>query len=50
MQELRPAARRRRAKDAVYKERKAAERSVNAAIDGIEFDDEAGEDDAPADS
>jgi GTP-binding protein len=50
MQELRPAARRRRAKDAVYKERKAAERSVNAAIDGVEFDDEEGEGDAPADS
>jgi GTP-binding protein len=50
MQELRPAARRRRAKDAVYKERKAAERSVNAAIDGVDFDDEEGEDDAPADS
>jgi GTP-binding protein len=50
MQELRPAARRRRAKDAVYKERKAAERSVNAAIDGVDWDDEAGEDDAPTDS
>ena len=50
MQELRPAARRRRAKDAVYQERKAAEKSVNAAIDGVDWDDEAGEEDAPADS
>ena len=50
MQELRPAARRRRAKDAVYKERKAAERSVNAAIDGVDWDDEEGEDDASTDS
>ena len=50
MQELRPAARRRRAKDAVYQERKAAERSVNAAIDGVAWDDEEGEDDARSDS
>jgi GTPase len=50
MQELRPAARRRRAKDAVYQERKVAERSVNAAIDGVDWDDEEGEDDAPTDS
>jgi GTP-binding protein len=45
MQQLRPAARRRRAKDAVYQERKSAERSVNAAIDGVDWD-EVGEDDA----
>ena len=45
MQELRPAARRRRAKNAVYQEEKAAERSVNAALDGVEWDEE-GEDDA----
>jgi hypothetical protein len=45
MQQLRPAARRRRAKDAIYKEQKAAERSVNAAIDGVEWG-EVGEDDA----
>ena len=49
MQQLRPAARRRRAKDAVYQERKAAEKSVNAAIDGVDWDEE-GEGDAPADS
>jgi GTP-binding protein len=45
MQELRPAARRRRAKDQIYQERKAAEKSVNVAIDGVEWD-EVGEDDA----
>ncbi len=45
MQQLRPAARRRRAKDAIYQERKAAEKSVNVAIDGVEWD-EVGEDDA----
>ncbi|MBI4900146.1 MAG: GTPase ObgE [Actinobacteria bacterium] len=49
MQELRPAARRRRAKDAEYHERKAAENSVNAALEGVDWDDEEGEDDAPAD-
>ena len=45
MQELRPAARRRRAKDAIYQERKAAERSVNVAVDGVDWD-EVGSDDA----
>ncbi len=45
MQELRPAAKRRRARNAVYQEEKTAERSVNAAIDGVDWDEE-GEGDA----
>ncbi len=48
MQELRPAARRRRVKDAEYHERQAAEKSVNAALEGVDWNEE-GEDDAPAD-